>query len=126
MFGDVWKWAGNFRLTEKNIGKVAAYQVQEEIHKLCANTKFQIKHDVENWELTAIIFHHRLVSIHPFPNGNGRHARLCTDLLLRYNDQKPLPWGKSDLLDEKDYINALCAADKGDLQPLLEFATKRI
>ena len=126
MFSKVWQWAGNFRTTDKNIG-VASYQLQEEVHKLCDDLRYQIDQGVENWDLLAVTFHHRLVLIHPFPNGNGRHARLWTDFLLMYNGQKALSWGYTEELSgeqiRNNYINALKAADIGDMSPLYLFAT---
>lgn len=128
MFNSVWTWAGKFRTTQKNIGNVDVHQVTEEVYKLCKDIQFQIEHGIEDWEVMAVTFHYRLVFIHPFPNGNGRHARLAANLLLQYNGKRPLPWGVSDLIDDhqirKDYIQALKEADKGNLDPLLKFATK--
>lgn len=128
MFGNVWRWAGKFRTTQKNIGNVEAHQVAEEVHKLCQDLGFQIEQGIENWELLAVTFHYRLVSIHPFPNGNGRHARLAANLLLQYNKKQHLPWGVSDLMNEaeirKEYLQALKEADLGNLNPLLKFAMK--
>lgn len=71
-------------------------------------------------------FHHRLVSIHPFANGNGRHARLMADLLMENMGEKPLTWGRTNLASAGEararYIAALQAADRGDLKPLIAFA----
>jgi fido (protein-threonine AMPylation protein) len=65
------------------------------------------------------------VVIHPFPNGNGRHARLMTDVLLRRNGVSAFSWGGANLEAAGDarerYLAALRAADAGDFKPLLEF-----
>ncbi|MHB1352314.1 MAG: Fic family protein [Thiobacillus sp.] len=72
----------------------------------------------------AARFGHRLVWIHPFPNGNGRHARLATDLLLARPGQPPFSWGRVNRVDAGEtraYVAALRAANGHDIQPLLEF-----
>ena len=127
MFDEIWEWAGQFRKTEKNIGTILSHQVQEEVKKLCDDINYQISLGVSNWKELTVTTHHRLVSIHPFSNGNGRHARLFCDLLLIYNKQSPLSWGASDLIENdlirKNYIQCLRLADKGDIKPLIEFCS---
>ena len=81
MYGHVWKWAGTYRKTNKNIG-VEAYQVPTELHQLLGDARYWIEHKTYSISDLAIIFHHRLVKIHLFPNGNGRHARLCADVII--------------------------------------------
>lgn len=125
MFGSVWAWAGNFRKTEKNIG-VPVRSVSVELKKLCDDTTFWIKNKSFPNDEIAARFHHRLTWIHPFPNGNGRHARLMTDLLLKFLLKEPcFTWGSSDLAHRntfrKRYILALKSADIGNLKPLIEF-----
>jgi len=124
MFNETWAWAGKFRQTDKNIG-VAWEQVPVEILKLV--------HDVEHWltesvfsvEESAIRLHFRMVSIHPFPNGNGRHARLLADILLYNHDLPRIDWGKESLdftgTTRERYIAALRAADRGDFSQLLSY-----
>ena len=127
MFGDVWRWAGAFRTTDKNIG-IPWFQIGEEVHKLCEDFTYQIAQGTKDWDRLVVSFHHRLVLIHPFPNGNGRHSRLCADLLLHFSNKKRLSWRSSSLLNDdeirKDYILALKAADSGDIEPLILFATR--
>jgi len=128
MFGRVWKWAGQFRTSDKNIG-VAKEHIGVELRKLCADTKAQIEHAAYPPDEIACRFHHRLVWIHPFPNGNGRHARLLTDLLLEKVLRRPrFSWdGMSEIPEgdvRADYLAALRAADKGDYSKLAEFARK--
>ncbi|WP_374566370.1 Fic family protein [Nitrosomonas sp.] len=71
-------------------------------------------------------FSHRLVAIHPFPNGNGRVSRLIGDLLAQQLEQEPFTWGRANLVDAGEtrarYIEALRAADNHDIRPLLLFA----
>jgi len=81
MFGRVWRWAGTFRQSNKNIG-VDAYRVPQELRLLLDDCRYWIENETYSTDEIATRFHHRLVLIHPFPNGNGRHARLATDLLL--------------------------------------------
>ena len=125
MFSQVWKWAGMFRQTGKNIG-IDAWQVAVALKDLCDDVDTWIEFESYPVDEMAVRFHHRLVYIHPFPNGNGRHSRLATDILLtRQLSQPRFTWG-SGLIDNtgvirKRYISALQAADKGDYQPLLDF-----
>ena len=124
MFGDTWKWAGEIRTTQKNIG-VAASEIYVGLKVLADDIPEQIK--AKQWDLDEIAtrFHHRLVSIHPFPNGNGRFSRTMTDLFLVTNGQERFTWGAGDLVAEGEtrakYIAALRAADKWDYSLLLEF-----
>lgn len=129
MFGRVWKWAGQFRISDKNIG-IAKQRIGVALHDLCEDTKAQIERTAYPPDEIACRFHHRLVWIHPFPNGNGRHARLLTDLLLEKVLSRPrFSWGGVSGIPESDvraaYLEALRAADKGDYSNLAEFARKR-
>ncbi len=125
MFDETWKWAGKFRLTGKNIG-VEPAQIQMQLHVLSADGNYWLDNQIFAIEECAIRFHHRLVSIHPFPNGNGRHARLVADLLLYYSSKRVFSWG-GDSLDvegttRQRYIQALQKADAGNYESLLNFA----
>jgi Fic-DOC domain mobile mystery protein B len=124
MLGKTWRWAGDFRTTEKNIG-VAPEHIAVELHKLTADIRYQLEFNAFPILELAARFHHRLVWVHPFANGNGRFARLMTDLLLARNDQQPFSWGRGDLVaagEVRDrYISALRAADARDYGLLLEF-----
>ncbi len=126
MFGDVWKWAGTFRTTEKNIG-VPWYQIPVELKKLCDDVRYWIENRAFSADEIAVRFHHRLVSIYLFANGNGRHARLAADLLLEHVLHKPVfTWGRANLVEAGDdrtrYIESLIAADRGEYELLLRFA----
>jgi len=125
MFGDVWKWAGAFRKSGKNIG-VSRERIGIELHKLCDDVKCWIEHKTFPVDEIAARFHHRLVWIHPFANGNGRHARVMTDLLLEKKlDAMRFSWGSEEIEEanecRKRYIKALREADNGDYLPLLAF-----
>lgn len=124
MFGRTWKWAGTYRSTEKNLG-VAPARIAEEVRQLLENTRAQIAATVAPIDEVAARFHHRLVWIHPFPNGNGRHARLLTDLLLAANGAERFTWGRGDLEHAGEarerYLAALRAADARDFATLLAF-----
>ncbi|MBI2993628.1 MAG: mobile mystery protein B [Gammaproteobacteria bacterium] len=123
MFDDTWRWAGQYRHDERNIG-IDPKQVPEAVRNLCEDAKARLGAE-ENARDTAVWFHHRLTQIHPFANGNGRHARLVTDLLLIGLGQAPFAWGRSDLVHKSNirnrYISALRDADKGDLESLKKF-----
>lgn len=125
MFGKVWRWAGDYRLTDKNIG-VDWTQIPVHFRQLLNDTQYWIDHDTYTPDEIATHFHHRLVYIHLFPNGNGRHARVMTDVLLeKALDQEPFSWGSGNLIEESDvratYIQALRSADAHDYRPLLAF-----
>lgn len=125
MFCDVWKWAGTFRRSDKNIG-VPWYNIPVDLKQLCDDAEYWIEHQTFSEDEIAARFHHKLVSIHLFPNGNGRHARLMADILLEHLFNKPpFTWGSADLKysgeDRKKYIEALRAADKGEYKLLFEF-----
>lgn len=126
LFGDVWSWAGEYRLTEKNIG-IDPRQISMQLRMLLDNARHWTEHGVYPPREAAARFHHRMVQIHPFPNGNGRHARIATDVMLEdYYDHPPIEWAsgydlQADNERRKAYIAALRAADTGDLDPLLHF-----
>ncbi len=124
MFGRVWRWAGQFRTTDRNIG-VDPYRIPVDLRQLLDDCRYWIEHDSYPPDEIAARFHHRLVFIHPFPNGNGRHARLATDLLLHNLGRPRFSWGQANLVDASEtrqrYVAALRAADHHDIGPLLEF-----
>jgi len=124
MFGKVWKWAGQFRASGKNIG-VDAYKIQTGLKELIDNTAFWIEHNTYEPDEIAARFHHKLVFIHPYPNGNGRHSRMAADLLLRSMGKEPFTWGSKNLTNPGDaraeYIAALRAADGYDYEKLFKF-----
>ena len=125
MLGDVWRWAGKFRKTERNLG-IAHYEIPVALRQLLGDTRTWIEYQAYPADEIAVRFHHRLVQIHPFPNGNGRHARLMADLLVMSLGGERFSWGSAELPDAGDlrrrYIAALQAADNHDLGPLLAFA----
>ena len=129
LYGKVWAWAGEFRSTEKNIG-VAPEQIGVSLRNLLDDTRYWIEHGTYLPAEIALRFHHRLVQMHLFPNGNGRHARIATDALLKFvMNAEPIDWGKHDLQDagqhRKEYIKALRAADAGDILPLMDKFNRR-
>jgi Fic-DOC domain mobile mystery protein B len=126
MFNEVWNWAGEFRRTNKNIG-VDKSLIYTELVKLMDDVKFWIENKTFPEDEIAVRFKYRLVKIHPFPNGNGRHSRLCADILISHICDKPVfSWGKqySETTAEirKRYIDAIHSADNNDLKPLIAFS----
>ena len=125
MFDETWRWAGQFRQSGKNIG-VEPHQIITQLGNLCADGKYWIENKSFATDEIAVRFHHRLVSVHPFANGNGRHARLVADLLLLYAKLPALTWGGQSLDVEgatrSEYLSALRRADKGNYKQLLDFA----
>lgn len=126
MFGNVWRWAGSFRLTDKNIG-VDKYQIGIQLRQLLDDVRFWIEHRTHPPDEIAVRFKHRLVYIHCFPNGNGRHARLAADVLVARILGRPVfSWGGASGRRKEEvraaYISALHTADDGDIRPLLAFA----
>lgn len=127
MFCDVWVWAGEYRITERNIG-VAPYQIPMKLMQLFDDLNFWIDNKTYSNHEIAVRLHHKLVQIHPFPNGNGRVSRLMADLVLRKLEGKTLYWGDTNLVDvsevRRKYIDALRKADAGDYTDLLNFTMK--
>jgi Fic-DOC domain mobile mystery protein B len=123
MFDQTWSWAGTFRCSDKNIG-VDWTQISVNLKNLLEDTKYWLKHQVYSLNEVGARFHHHLVSIHCFPNGNGRHARLMTDALMIENGRSRFSWGslmKDSVLARSKYLESLRAADKGNLEPLKKF-----
>jgi len=126
MFNQTWKWAGKFRRSMKNIG-IDWHYIPIELKKLCDDAVYQLKYDTFSIDEIAVRIHHRLVWIHPFPNGNGRHGRLVADILVMKYGRHRFSWGiNQDLYKatptRKLYIEALQRADHGDYTKLLIFA----
>ena len=125
MFGDVWKWAGNYRTTPRNI-RIDAYRIGTDVAQLMADVRYWMDNTTYPADEIALRFHHQLVVIHPFPNGNGRHSRLMADLLIERLRGAPFSWGGGSLADtgglRRRYVSALRAADDHDMGPLLAFA----
>jgi len=126
MYGDVWKWAGEFRKSNKNLG-IDWLQIGIALKSLLDDTRYWIDNSIFSPEEIAIRFKHRIVSIHCFPNGNGRHSRMMADILMESVFKKEIfSWHqstmvKADLIRIK-YINALRKADNGDIDDLIKFA----
>lgn len=127
LFGEVWKWAGTYRTTEKNIG-IEAYRVPSEMLKMLKDTQYWIDH--QSYETNELIahFHHRLVYIHPFPNGNGRFSRILTNYFCKRNGYSRPQW-QSHLnphMRRKLYIHCLQQADMKKIKPLESYLSKKI
>lgn len=126
LFGEVWSWAGTLRRTEKNIG-IDPLHIGVELRTLMGDARYWAEHHSYDPVEAAARLHHRMVFIHPFPNGNGRHARIMADTILtQVYGKEPIDWaGGHDLQKMNDrrtmYITALRAADRGDFAPLLTF-----
>jgi Fic-DOC domain mobile mystery protein B len=127
LLGDVWDWAGSFRKTGKNIDYVDAVQIPVELRMLMDNARYWVDKKTYEPVEAATRLHHRLTQIHPFPNGNGRHARIMADAMLeRIYGTTAIDWaGGYDLQkmnERRDaYIAALKVADNGDIGPLMRF-----
>jgi len=126
MFGEVWEWAGTKRKTNKNIG-VDKSQISIEIKKLIKDCEYWIDNKIFQPDEIAVRFSHRVVQVHVFPNGNGRHSRLIADIFISHIFKKPVfTWGRSNLSksgdSRKKYLDALHKADEGIMKPLVTFA----
>ena len=126
MFGEVWTWAGKYRKVNLNIG-VTYEKVSVEVRNLVEDAKYWFPpKDASDDLVKACQFHHRLVSIHPFQTGNGRHSRYYADLLLDASGYQPISWNEqaiaADYSFTEQYIFSLRVADHGDIQPLIELA----
>jgi Fic-DOC domain mobile mystery protein B len=127
MFGTVWKWAGRYRGTEKNIG-VAPSAIGSELKNLFDDAQAWHEFDTYPLDERAARLHHRLTWIHPFPNGNGRCARVFADLYLAKNGADEFTWGASLPRDMQrpQYLAAIRAADARDYGSLLDFLRRDV
>ena len=126
MYGQVWAWAGSFRKTNKNIG-VDKWEISTALKALLDDALFWIEHNTFTPDEIAVRFKHKLVSIHCFSNGNGRHSRLIADIIIDKIYRQPVfTWGAKNLVKQGDsrtnYIKAIKEADKNNYKPLLQFA----
>jgi Fic-DOC domain mobile mystery protein B len=125
MFKDVWRWAGDYRTTEANMG-VLPHLIQSGVYQIVGDMRYAVQHKSFKPDELALRLSHRLVSVHPFANGNGRWSRLVGDLMIVKQGGKRFTWGSADLQaegkDRDKYMQALKAADSHDYQPLIEFA----
>lgn len=128
MFDQTWRWAGEFRKSNKNIG-VDKFQIGIELKYLLDDCKFWVENKSFSEDEIAIRFKHRMVHIHPFPNGNGRHSRLIADVLIEHGFAKPVfSWGSDNLSPQSnirsEYLNALFEADEENYTSLIKFARR--
>jgi len=125
MLGDVWRWAGTYRTRETNLG-IEPSLIPGAVRNLVADVAAWLEYEAYELDEIAVRFHHRLTVIHPFPNGNERHARICADLLAESCDHPAFSWGarmRASITELRAaYLGALRAADAGDMAPLVEFA----
>ena len=124
MFKDVWEWAGRFRTRDLNIG-ISWFDITEATRQLVDNFAIRLGAP-DDADTECIDFHHQLVRIHPFINGNGRHGRAMADAAAVALGRPPFTWGGRSIVaadaTRAAYIAALRSADQGDLVPLNEFA----
>lgn len=126
MFGSVWKWAGRYRITERNLGW-APHRLTEGVHNALADVRAWLEFDTYPLHEAAVRLHHRLVAVHPWPNGNGRHSRLMADIVVASRAGEELTWAAgADLVTpgerRRRYIAAIKRADEGEYGPMIEFA----
>ncbi len=125
MFRDVWRWAGEYRTRETNIG-VLPHGIRPAMREFLDTARYWLETRPFPDDEIALLVHHRLVQIHPFPNGNGRHTRLMADLVAEQLGRSPFTWGRTSLVaagpTRASYIAALREADNHHLAPLLAFA----
>ena len=126
MFGDTWKWAGTIRMRDKSIG-VPFYNVRPELRHLLDDARYWQQEKTYDVTEIAVRVHHRLVKIHLFPNGNGRHARLIADIIAKQGSVSEFTWGGGNLIEGNQlraaYIAALKRADEGDYADLICFSS---
>jgi Fic-DOC domain mobile mystery protein B len=126
MFGDVWKWAGTYSKEVKRRIGIDYYLIEPQLRDLFDTVRYWIEHKAYSPDEIAVRFHHRLTQIHPFPNGNGRLARLAAELLIVELDGERFTWSRANLVAEAEarrpYIDALHQADANVIEPLIEFA----
>jgi len=127
MFDRVWEWAGRYRLRETNIG-IAPEGIPSAVRTLVDDAVAWADYSTYEPDELAIRFHHRLVSVHPFPNGNGRHGRIAADYLVVALGREPFGWGAGLDLETDElraaYRDGLRRADEGEILELVAFARR--
>lgn len=125
MFDQTWKWAGKTRTRDKTIG-VPYPKIRVCLRELLDDAHYWRENETYQFDEFAMRFHHRLVQIHLFPNGNGRHARLVVDVIARKNGEMDFSWGSVNLTKpgqaRATYLDAIHAADEGNYLPLVRFS----
>lgn len=126
MFSGVWRWAGSFRNSEKNIG-VLPYRISTELRTLLDDCLYWVEHETYSSDEIAIRFKHRIVVIHCFANGNGRHSRLIADVIIeKIFGKEVFSWGGNHLGKSGNfrakYLVNLRLADKNNYNELIHFA----
>jgi Fic-DOC domain mobile mystery protein B len=126
MFSETWQWAGKYRTTQKNLG-VPAHSIVVSVINTCDRARYWVEQNAYPLSESAVRLHHRMVAIHPFPNGNGRHTRMLADAFLHVHDAPRLTWGRSSLHHDGEtraaYLHALREADMGRFASLIAFAS---
>ncbi|MBT3984304.1 MAG: mobile mystery protein B [Bacteriovoracaceae bacterium] len=118
MFNDVWKFAGNTRKVElNNPDFLMPYEILPQLKDLQENLIFWLENKTfDDRELMARV-HERLLTIHPFKDGNGRWARLLVNMICEKQNIEVPSWGKEIKEDDKRrsiYISAVKKARKDD------------
>ncbi|MBF0315122.1 MAG: mobile mystery protein B [Oligoflexia bacterium] len=130
LFGDVWTWAGKYRKSEVNLSRTRPYNIGPELKNLLEDLKVWIQLQSMPWDEIWAELHHRLVSIHPYPNGNGRISRIYVEYLQKKHGQMITSWMASLKEDPQErrsrYIKALRSADQGDYSLLVTFMREKI
>ncbi len=124
MFRHTWSWAGQYRKTEKTIG-VAPHRILTDLALRLGDVRYWVENATYPIDEIAVRLHHQLVFIHPFPNGNGRHARLVADIFLEQNRCRPFSWGANAMKPEearRQYLAAVREADSGRIANLMALA----
>ncbi len=125
LFGDVWRWAGKYRTSARNLG-VDHWAIEVAMRQALDDVRYWVERKTYPPDEIAARFHHKLVAIHPFPNGNGRWSRLAADLLAIQLGRERFTWGRDSINAASEtrqtYVHALKAADAGDMTLLLAFA----
>ncbi len=126
MFDHIWKWAGSYRKTDRNLGW-EVHRLTEGVYNAFADARVWLQYETYPLQESAVRLHHQLVRVHPWPNGNGRHARLMADILVQSRGGDELTWGAgADIVTQgkarANYIECILKADAGDFAPLLAFA----
>jgi Fic-DOC domain mobile mystery protein B len=128
MLGEVWQWAGEIRANDlQNAFASPVPDIRPQLAMLYLDaTEHWLQDDRMTPDEFTVRVHHRVVKVHPFRNGNGRHSRLLADLVLEKHFRlAPFTWGGNAGLGNTDpnretYLEGLKAADKGDYEPLMK------
>ena len=112
LFGNVWNWAGEIRSHDLgNADFLYPEKVRPALMQLIGDAEYWFKNDTYPKKETIARIHEKLLTIHPFANGNGRWSRILTEYICKQNKIDIPKWNLKSKDDpqkrRKEYIEAV-------------------